>query len=31
MASLLRAHPGVSGLAGMPGNDALRKESHVSS
>lgn len=28
MASYLRAHPGVSGLAGMPGNDTFSKESH---
>lgn len=28
MASYLQTHPGVSGLAGMPGNETFQKESH---
>lgn len=28
MAHYLQAHPGISGLAGMPGNETFQKESH---
>lgn len=28
LASYLRAHPGISGISGMPGHEAFGKESH---
>lgn len=28
MAAYLQSHPGISGLAGMPGNETFQKESH---
>jgi hypothetical protein len=28
MSTYLQAHPGISGLAGMPGNETFQKESH---
>jgi hypothetical protein len=28
MAHYLQAHPGISGIAGMPGNETFQKESH---